>query len=810
MNGIFERPWVIGLGLCTPLGLDAATALVEAAAGSTNFVEVEVRARNGAPLFAACLTALNGFGRNERIRALARRAAWEALEQARRSGLMTRDVPVYIGLPEAGDIDVDTGRLRDALDGIAGDMRLRFPDGWACTQGRAGFFHALERALAVLDHDVADAVLVGGADSLCDALTLQGLVAKGRIQGSSPDGFIPGEGAGFVVLVRADRSARHVPGAFSVLATHLAQHRGEAGATVGTSLASVFRALRRSPLLASTRCHHLVSCQTGESRWATEFAVAYLRNGELFPEPMAYDFVAEYFGACGAASGALAMGLAQHHLARLGVSEPARVLAYGSSDEGFVGACVLGSAPTPLDMAGIRIAQIVASGRRLTEVVDEPACDLAHYEGHLEAVDALLDERRFHLETGSRAWSELESFQVRAARHLDALLLGGRSVHTLALAAVGEGGIDLGLGVGSLCALCGPGADDSDLEVVRRVIIEHLGDQDTALRFDTASWRQRLLRDALALAEQPRLDRLLDGMAHDRRLPESARRHALELASWRRSAAPASLEYLIVDVHEPPALRSSACLALAVADGRAALPAVLAYADSDRTSPVLLEALLRLQVPRALEVVRWVVQHGQPAAAHVRLLGLAGDPGDTKALLELLCGSNYDKELAAAACDALGCPGLVDTIEPLIEAWERAGARLAMVALALDRITGASLRRVGPNDEDEDESEDDEIQLPALTLACLDPAAWARWWAEQRHRFVLGHCYRDGHRMGADVRLAELEREGDLPRSVRTLAGIEMAIRSGVAGEFESDAPPARQRRALLHWRRMLDVRSGG
>ncbi len=71
---------------------------------------------------------------------------------------------------------------------------------------------------------------------------------------------------------------------------------------------------------------------TGESHWAKEWGVAYLRAQSAFDDSHGFHHPADCFGDTGAASGPLMVGLAA-----LGISGRYRrspALAYGSSDHG--------------------------------------------------------------------------------------------------------------------------------------------------------------------------------------------------------------------------------------------------------------------------------------------------------------------------------------------------------------------------------------------------------------------------------------------------------------------------------------------
>ena len=104
----------------------------------------------------------------------------------------------------------------------------------------------------------------------------------------------------------------------------------------------MFRTLREQPWSRDRRADALYTCETGESFWAEELSMAYLRNGPLMPEPFRRLMAAEAFGDMGAASGAVLLAIGLHAGGcRLEVGMPSVLLFCGSSDNGHVGACLV-------------------------------------------------------------------------------------------------------------------------------------------------------------------------------------------------------------------------------------------------------------------------------------------------------------------------------------------------------------------------------------------------------------------------------------------------------------------------------------
>ncbi|WP_235216521.1 beta-ketoacyl synthase N-terminal-like domain-containing protein [Archangium violaceum] len=339
---------VLGLGLCTPLGLTTRTTQVEMAAGTVRFFQTEVLDRKGEPLRASRLTLLEpDCTREERMRALATTALLECVKEARVE--KTGSLPLVLALPAPGSGPaVDEEPLLRALTAVAAPARLLVRPEGLCREGRAGFFVALARATELLLSGQAERVLVGAVDSLCDPGSLEYLLARGRLLCSSVrEGILPGEGAGFVLLKRASALRRDGPRAQGrILALALAQeprHRLQSEPSLAEGLTAAFRQLHAHPAAGSRRVAHVLSCQTGETFWGHEFNRAYLRNAALMPEPLVAHLVAESLGDLGAGAGAIQLGHALHVLGDLNPEhgQAPRALVYGCSDEGRVGTFII-------------------------------------------------------------------------------------------------------------------------------------------------------------------------------------------------------------------------------------------------------------------------------------------------------------------------------------------------------------------------------------------------------------------------------------------------------------------------------------
>jgi 3-oxoacyl-[acyl-carrier-protein] synthase I len=291
------------------------------------------------PLHAG-LESLSLSPRQTRILRLAGPPLREVL--ARRSG-GGGPPPIFLGLPEprSGEGPLTAplvmGALANqagiALDGLGSEL---FP------RGRAAALLALEAGVRCLDERRADSVVVGGADSFFDGGLLRELDRDQRVLGPrSLDGFIPGEGAGFVLLVRKTSVSDSSPtvAILGIGSAKDAGHRSAPGPARGEGLTGAIDAMRaRSQLSAPVA--NIYASLNGESFGAKEWGVARLRHRDLFTPLSQLQHPADCYGDVGAATGALLMVLAATALARGDRSGPS--LVWASSDGPERACAVLG------------------------------------------------------------------------------------------------------------------------------------------------------------------------------------------------------------------------------------------------------------------------------------------------------------------------------------------------------------------------------------------------------------------------------------------------------------------------------------
>ncbi len=249
---------------------------------------------------------------------------------------------LYLGLPQlsAGQAPWIKGFALH-LAKLAG-MTLDAPNSRVVPAGRAAALTALELALQALELDPGRPVVVGGVDTCLDLRLLASLEAEGRILGSGVmDGFIPGEGAAFVVLAAAAPSDRSAISVEAVASASDPGHRGGPEPARGEGLAQALELLRGRLRRAVQPVETTVAGLNGESFDAKAWGVARLRHADFFAPRMALEHPADCFGDAGAATGAILLALASRALAVR--DRPGPALVWAASD-GESRACALLSA----------------------------------------------------------------------------------------------------------------------------------------------------------------------------------------------------------------------------------------------------------------------------------------------------------------------------------------------------------------------------------------------------------------------------------------------------------------------------------
>jgi 3-oxoacyl-[acyl-carrier-protein] synthase I len=240
--------------------------------------------------------------------------------------------PLALALPETERVPpVDAGRFLNLFSAQVGGA---FDPAMSVTLslGRAGGLVALGRAAELIRSGKSRFAIAGALDSYIDLYTLGTLDSEMRVKsGAHLDGFIPGEGAAFVLLAAQPTAARAALPSLAIVSAAAEGfekgHLGSKAPYLGEGLAVTIRTLiRTTPPIK--RFVSVWSSMNGESYWAKEWGVAFLRSRDSFDDSLATNHPADCFGDTGAAAGLLLAGLASLDCDR------GAALVYSSSDGG--------------------------------------------------------------------------------------------------------------------------------------------------------------------------------------------------------------------------------------------------------------------------------------------------------------------------------------------------------------------------------------------------------------------------------------------------------------------------------------------
>ena len=341
-----EQVVVASVGIMSAVGLSAAETEAAVRARMMRFAETAYRDKHFEPFTLALVPndevpkegdtprPPRGTAREERMLGLAARALRECL--APLSSDAAKGLPLIVALPET------ESRIPLNRERFVTRLAANFPSAIDVERsvsthaGRAGGLAAIGQAVVAIQGGYADFIVAGGVDSYCDLYVLGTLDMEQRIKSSTNlDGFIPGEGAAFLLLARANvAKARGLPAravVSQVAVGNEAGHLYSAEPYRGDGLATTLAQLGASGAFYAPVAD-VYSSMNGESHWAKEWGVGYARNRSLFEADIGMHHPADSLGDTGSASGPLMVGLAS-----LGVSAGHRrspALVYASSDRG--------------------------------------------------------------------------------------------------------------------------------------------------------------------------------------------------------------------------------------------------------------------------------------------------------------------------------------------------------------------------------------------------------------------------------------------------------------------------------------------
>lgn len=343
---------VRGIGMMSAVGVGTKQTVTSVAAGVARLSESGLHNRRFQPIVMGVLTEdelpplaspvaeVKGLTATQ-VRLL--RLAGPALQEAVADLADPRRVPLFLGAPEAsGGRPAPVGpRFFEWLAQQA-ETPFAHARSKSFANGRAAGLYALAAGLRALASGDADHVLVGAVDTYVDLMRLADLDREGRLLGEGVmDGFIPGEGACFLLLSPGDARPAGGPAIARIEAVATAAESGHRysdepyrGDGLAAAFQSLFEQAGKPPPVRS-----VWAGLNGENFNAKEWGTAFLRSRERFAEPLRTEHPVDCFGDPGAALGLLLLGIAAAGIAEGKVEEPA--LVWCSSDHEERGAALV-------------------------------------------------------------------------------------------------------------------------------------------------------------------------------------------------------------------------------------------------------------------------------------------------------------------------------------------------------------------------------------------------------------------------------------------------------------------------------------
>jgi 3-oxoacyl-[acyl-carrier-protein] synthase-1 len=341
---------IVATGARTPIGLSSASSAASYRAGISGIGEHPFLIDQvGDPMPGALDARLNpSITGPERLLAMAETALLEACAPIAEARFSHVRLPVYLGLPEIrpGFTSQDAETIRSGLARLA-ELPIEVSAVNIFKEGHAAGLSALARANEQIQNGAIESCLVGGVDSYFHPDTMEWLDENRQLAGTvSRSGFVPGEGAGFCLLMsEATRVRLGLDSLARVLAVGVGREENLIKTTdicLGRGLTSVVQSAISSLSHSSKKINTVICDMNGERYRGEEWGFVCLRLSQHFDDPTAYLSPADCWGDMGAASGTLFAMLACRAVVR-GYAEGPRTLLWAGSECGLRGAALIES-----------------------------------------------------------------------------------------------------------------------------------------------------------------------------------------------------------------------------------------------------------------------------------------------------------------------------------------------------------------------------------------------------------------------------------------------------------------------------------
>ncbi len=208
--------------------------------------------------------------------------------------------------------------------------------------GRSGLLEAIDLAFQCFAQTNENYILVGAVDSYIDPATLAQLDREERIAAESiRDSFVPGEGAGFILLCRPGLLESFTLSLYRPALSFEPGHKYSSAPLLGQGLDMAFK--QALSFASGERIDDIYSTMNGETWFAKEFGVALMRSSTFFNPGGKHHHPIDALGDMGSATAVVLLAMAMDNLIK---NNSGASLVYASADTGNRAAVVLSRWPT--------------------------------------------------------------------------------------------------------------------------------------------------------------------------------------------------------------------------------------------------------------------------------------------------------------------------------------------------------------------------------------------------------------------------------------------------------------------------------